>query len=87
MTVLVQGKLRTLAHKLDRQQTKVNEEVFGEKVGFMGKIFGCNHQNISRPFTHGKISYRSCLQCGARKQFNPETLETFGGFFYPPVVR
>jgi hypothetical protein len=87
MTILVQNKLRTLAHRLDRRKVKVDKELFGERVGFMGKIFGCSHQNISRPFTHGKISYRCCLQCGARKQFDPETLETFGGFYYPPLVR
>ena len=86
MAILVQGKLRTLAHRLDKRKLKINKEIFGEKVGFMGKIFGCSHENISRPFTLGKIPYRSCLQCGARKQFNPETLETFGGFYYPPVV-
>ena len=60
--------------------------VFGRKMGLMTKIFGCWHNNISRPFTHGKISYRICLECGARKQFNPETLETQGSFYFPPIL-
>ena len=88
MSILVQkNKLQTLAHKLDRQKAEINKTVFGDKVGLMGKIFGCGHGNISRPFIQDGTSYRSCLSCGARKQFNPETLETFGDFYYPPVVR
>ncbi len=86
MTIFVQNRLRTLAHKFDRRKLKADKGIFGEKVGFIDKIFGCSHSNISRPFGQGKIVYRSCLQCGARKQFNPETLETFGGFYYPPLI-
>jgi hypothetical protein len=26
-------------------------EVFGEEVGLMGKIFGCGHEELSRPFS------------------------------------
>lgn len=65
----------------------IDERVFGAKVGIFAKLFGCEHKNISRPFTAGGTSYRTCLQCGARKQFNSETLETYGSFYYPPIVR
>ncbi len=65
---------------------KIDRKVFGEKVGVISKLFGCGHSNISRPFTQEKIGYRSCLQCGARKQFDTETLETFGSFYYPPTI-
>jgi hypothetical protein len=58
----------------------------GRKMGLLAKLFGCRHNNISRPFTHGKISYRICLECGARRQFNPETLETEGSFYFAPAV-
>jgi hypothetical protein len=57
---------------------------FGKKLGILAKLFGCPHKNLSRPFSHGSIGYRTCLKCGARKKFNTETLETFGGFYYPP---
>lgn len=70
-----------------RRKAGVDERVFGAKVGIFTKLFGCEHTNISRPFTAGGTSYRTCLGCGARKQFNSETLETFGSFYYPPVVR
>jgi hypothetical protein len=66
---------------------RIDKGVFGEKVGFFSKIFGCGHQDISRPFSNGKFGYRVCLNCGARKQFNAETLETFGSFYFAPVEK
>ncbi len=59
---------------------------FGNKIGLFGSIFGCWHKQLSRPFTIGKDSYRSCLSCGARKYFDIETLKAFGSFYYPPAV-
>lgn len=62
-------------------------ETFGNKIGLFGKLFGCWHKNLTRPFTVKNASYRSCLHCGARKQFDPQTLKTFGSFHYPPTIR
>ena len=61
--------------------------VFGKKFGFFGKLFGCWHENLSRPFELNAAIYRTCLQCRARKHFNTETLQTHGTFYYPPIVR
>jgi hypothetical protein len=62
------------------------EGVFGEQIGIFGKVFGCWHKELSRPFTSVKESYRVCLDCGARKQFDTQTLKTFGPFYYPPAI-
>jgi hypothetical protein len=62
------------------------ENTFGDKIGLFGKMFGCWHKEISRPFTSVRESYRVCLDCGARKQFDTKTLKTFGPFYYPPTV-
>ncbi len=62
----------------------VDHVLFGKKVGLLTKFFGCGHSDLSRPFSKGRLGYRTCLRCGARKKFNPETLTTFGGFYYPP---
>ena len=59
---------------------------FGKKIGIISKLFGCWHKNLSRPFTNKHTSYRSCLQCGARKKFDTKTLKTSGKFHYPPSV-
>ena len=64
--------------------TKRNEDgVFGNKLGLMTTLFGCWHKNVSRPFNQKNTVYRSCLDCGARKPFNPETLKTYGNFYFP----
>ena len=64
--------------------TSTASGMFGKKLGLLAKLFGCSHKSLSRPFSHGGVGYRTCLKCGARKRFNTETLETFGGFYYPP---
>ena len=69
-------------------QSAINrtDKVFGEKIGIVGKIFGCWHKDLSRPFTNQKSSYRACLNCGAKKHFDTETLRTFGPFYHPPII-
>ena len=62
------------------------EGSFGERIGIIGKIFGCWHKEMSRPFTSKKSSYRACLDCGARKRFDTESFKTVGAFYYPPAV-
>jgi hypothetical protein len=58
--------------------------IFGKRIGFLAKLFGCRHRDLSRPFTYGRQSYRACLRCGARRNFNTETLTSSGAFYYPP---
>lgn len=81
------SRFRNLIYKIDKKETEINMRVFGTKVGFLAKYFGCEHKNISRPFVVSKISYRTCLQCGARRQFNTENFKTFGDFYYPPAEK
>lgn len=59
---------------------------FGDKIGVFGKLFGCWHKSLSRPFTSKNSSYRACLNCGARKKFDTNTLKTSGPFYYPPAI-
>jgi hypothetical protein len=66
---------------------EIDPFVFGKKSGVIAKLFGCWHDNLSRPFKQNKTAYRSCLECGARRQFNPDTLETHGKFYFPPVIK
>lgn len=73
-------------NRMKLQSSALVQEVehFGKKIGLVATLFGCWHRNLSRPFTHGRQSYRVCLGCGARKNFNTETLITSRGFYYPP---
>lgn len=61
-------------------------QAFGKKIGFLGSLFGCWHKSLSRPFTIGKDSYCACLNCGARKPFDPQALKIYGSFHYPPSI-
>ena len=83
-TTLILNKFQSLFGK--NTTNEIDRFVFGKKLGITAKLFGCWHSNVSRPFVQGKTAYRSCLQCGARRQFNPETLETYGSFYFPPAV-
>jgi len=76
---------------LEQNRTAVSlvnqsRDAFGNKIGLLGALFGCWHKSLSRPFTIGSESYCACLDCGARKHFDPQTLRTFGSFHYPPAV-
>lgn len=68
------------------EQGKIDKRVFGEKVGLIWTLLGCQHEKLSRPFTRSKTSYRTCLECGAITPFNENTFKTFGKFYYPPIV-
>ncbi len=82
---LLQKSFQILEKKLQKNQ--IDNRVFGEKIGLAASLFGCWHNKITRPFMEGKIGYRTCLNCGARKPFDTETLQTAGKFYYPPVVK
>lgn len=80
-------KFQNVADKSRSAANKIDSNVFGRKMGLIAKLFGCWHYDLSRPFVQGKTAYRSCLQCGARKLFDPETLQTHGSFHFPPVSK
>jgi hypothetical protein len=50
--------------------------------GFKG-IFGCWHQKMNYPFTLNDETYRTCLSCGARRQFNVERSKMTGPYYFP----
>jgi hypothetical protein len=53
------------------------------KIGSgLNRIFGCWHSEMSRPFSGDGLAYRTCLSCGARRQFNTRSWETEGDFYY-----
>jgi hypothetical protein len=63
-----------------------NDDSLGTKIGLLGKIFGCWHKDLTRPFTNRKGSYRVCTDCGACKVFDTKSFKTLGKFYYPPSV-
>lgn len=58
------------------------EQKSGRIGDFMARVFGCRHGELSRPFSHGGRAYRSCLNCGAQRQFNLSNWQMQGSFYY-----
>lgn len=63
-----------------------NDDSLGTRIGLLGKIFGCWHKRLTRPFSDKKVAYRACLECGARRVFDTKSFKTLGTFYYPPSV-
>lgn len=60
---------------------------FGDRIGIMASLFGCWHKRLTRPISDKNNSYRACLDCGARRKFDPNAFKTSGPFYYPPIVK
>ncbi len=60
-----------------------SEDNVGNKIGIVGKLFGCWHKRMTRPFSDRNSSYRSCLECGARRKFDTQSFKTSGAFYFP----
>ena len=56
--------------------------VFVAIVTRMNRLFGCWHSEMSRPFSSQGQTYRTCLSCGAQRQFNLKRWEMQGEFYY-----
>lgn len=55
----------------------------GRGVGkLVARIFGCWHKEMSRPFSNQGQTYRTCLDCGARRKFNVASWEMQGDYYY-----
>ncbi|HUF05573.1 MAG TPA: hypothetical protein VMM38_15540 [Aridibacter sp.] len=76
----------SLMTRIESSESAMEKEVFGKRIGVVARLFGCRHKDLGRPFSDGKVSYRSCISCGARKRFDTETLVTHRTFYYPPMA-
>lgn len=52
---------------------------------WLTRLFGCRHRNMSPPFTAGEETYRSCMNCGARRLFDVERGKMTGAYYYAPL--
>lgn len=51
----------------------------------LGAIFGCPHKEMSRPFSRQGETYRVCISCGARRNFDGETWNSSGPYYFKPA--
>lgn len=56
---------------------------FGRALAeWLTRLFGCWHMELSRPVTRQGETYRACLDCGARRRFDPKKWEMVGSYYY-----
>jgi hypothetical protein len=51
----------------------------------VGGLFGCQHREMSRPFSRQGETYRVCISCGARRHFDEKTWVSSGHHYYKPA--
>jgi hypothetical protein len=57
-----------------------------EKIGIaLARVFGCRHRQMSLPFTRGSLTYRTCVACGARRDFDLDQRVMIGPYYYPTI--
>lgn len=72
----------------------VLEEVGPDRPGFIKgrmsrgttvfrRVFGCWHRHMSLPFTRRGETYRTCVDCGARRRYDLEQWKMIGPFYRP----
>jgi hypothetical protein len=45
------------------------------------RVLGCWHRHMSLPFTRGNETYRTCVDCGARRRFDLDQWTMVGAFY------
>jgi hypothetical protein len=76
--------LGTLEHYSQGQRKTLSGLTSG--VGrWIGQIFGCQHRDMSRPFSRHGETYRVCISCGARRSFDEKTWNSSGRHYFKPA--
>jgi hypothetical protein len=52
--------------------------------GFFGRLLGCWHRSMSRPFTRDGETYRVCTKCGAHRMFDVVGWRMRGPYYFSP---
>jgi hypothetical protein len=48
-------------------------------------LFGCQHREMSRPFSRQGETYRVCISCGARRHFDEKNWHSSGRHYFKPA--
>ena len=79
-SIFARTKFEDVATEISKN---AEEEIFGEKVGIIARIFGCKHSRLSKPVTTKNITYRFCPNCGIRRRYDLESFKAVGSYYYP----
>jgi hypothetical protein len=77
----VLGTLETYSHGERKRLSGVAFAV----AGWLSEVFGCQHREMSRPFSRHGETYRVCISCGARRGFDEKTWNSSGSYYFKPA--
>ncbi len=72
---------------MENSDLNIEHEILGEKQSVVKRLFGCWHLKLSRPKTTNNVTYRYCVKCGMRRNFDLETFKSEGSFYSPPIPK
>jgi len=64
-------------------------ELTNEKVNtqtLAARVFGCWHMKLSRPITKNSNTYRYCVKCGLRRNYDLKNSQSTGSFYSPSIA-
>ena len=76
--------LGTLEHYSDGVGKGLSS-ITGAVTHWFGDLFGCQHRDMSRPFSRQGETYRVCINCGARRRFDEKTWNSSGRYYHKPA--
>jgi hypothetical protein len=77
----VLGTLETYSHG---ERKRLSSAAFAVGSWF-SELFGCQHREMSRPFSRHGETYRVCISCGARRGFDEKTWNSSGSYYFKPA--
>lgn len=77
----VLGSLENYSHGAEKGLSSVTYAV----AHWVSDFFGCQHKEMSRPFSRQGETYRACINCGARRTFDESTWNSSGRHYFKPA--
>ena len=75
------GTLETYSHSEGKRLASFASAV----GGWFSELLGCQHAEMSRPFSRQGETYRVCISCGARRSFDEKTWNSSGRYYFKPA--
>ena len=74
----------TFDHYSHPEQGKIHH-IASAAWHWLGAALGCPHKEMSRPFSRQGETYRVCINCGARRNFDQKTWKPVGPYYFRPA--
>ena len=75
--------MEAVVEQAGAELSAVMQDLVSKVSRVTARVFGCWHVNLSRPFSRGNETYRTCVACGARRSFDLEQWKMVGSFYRP----